>query len=795
MNISREWLSEFVDFTAGDRDYAEDMTISGSKVELTHRASEEIKNVVVARIAEILPHPSSEKLVICMMDVGVKERLQIVTGAPNLKVDDYVPLALHDSCLPGGVQIMTSSFKGVDSQGMLCSLKELGLAINDFPYADENGILVLSDDPELKGVLKAGEGALPVLGLDDAVVEFEITSNRPDCLSVIGMARETAATYKKPLKLHEPVVAAGGGDISEVLEVEIKDLELCPRYTAMVVENVKIAPSPLWMRRRLRAAGVRAINNIVDITNYVMLEYGQPMHAFDYRYVTDGKIVVRRAEKGEKLTTLDSNERTLTDSTLVIADTTKAVGIAGIMGGENSEIVEDTSCVVFESANFNGTSIRRSALALGMRTEASAKFEKGLDPENTMPAVLRACELVEMLGAGTVRDGVIDVRAEASEPVTLALRPRKINELLGTDIAASDMADILKSLGFGVEGEKVTVPSWRRDVEHYSDLAEEVARFYGYDKLPATLSSGTAIGFLSDWQKAERDVGIYCRGMGYNEIITYSFIGSSDYDKIGWSADDVRRESLKILNPLGEDRSVMRTSTLPSMMEILARNLNYRNKTARAYEIAKAYHPTQGDLAHEPYVLTMGAYGGTDFFEFKGDLESLFDKLFISDLLYVQTTDNVSYHPGRCAQIYHEDNLIGVFGQVHPTVCENYGVSGELYVCELDFDALLAARDTEILYTPLPRYPAITRDIALICEETVSVGDLTRCIQECSKEYLESVTLFDVYRGKGIAEGKKSVAFSLTLRAEDRTLTDAHAEQCVNEVLEGVQKHLGAVLR
>ena len=590
------------------------------------------------------------------------------------------------------------------------------------------------------------------------MVEFEITPNRPDCLSVIGLAREAAATFDKPLALHTPEVKGGAdGVLPELLDVETPDADLVPRYTARMVRNVKIAPSPKWMRERLRAMGVRPINNIVDITNYVMLEYGQPMHAFDYRYVNGGKIIVRRAAEGEKLTTLDGKEHTL-----------------------------------------NGTCIRKGALALGMRTEASAKFEKGLDPMNTLPAVNRACELVELLGAGEVVDGVIDILNDVPQPTVLTLEPDKINALLGTDVPEDEMVRILKKLGFGVEGDRVAVPSWRGDVRRMADLAEEVARFHGYNNIPATLMRGqTTKGGYSADQKVENRLGEVCRACGYSEIITYSFISPSAYDKIGWPADEPLRESMRILNPLGEDTSIMRTTALPSMLEVLQRNYNYRNRDVKLYELGKVYLPGGADgLAVEPKFLTLGGYGaGMDFFAVKGAVEAVLKAVRARDVSFYPCGDDPSYHPGRCAGVRAGEQHIGVVGQIHPAVAANYGVDTELYCAELSVEALLAARGADPEYIPLPKYPPITRDIAVVCGEEVTVGALENAIRKGARGLLKEVSLFDVYRGKNLGEGKKSVAFNLVLRADDRSLTGEEADEDVKSVLETLEKECGAVLR
>ena len=799
MLLSRKWLNEFVPVDVDDRTFAEDMTLSGSKVEITEIEGEEISNVVVGRVVEIKRHENSDHMWICQVDVGEEAPIQIVTGAQNVSQGDLVPVAKHNSTLPGGVKITKGKLRGEKSNGMLCSYKELGMTDNDWPYSVVDGIFLLNSDPDLKAKdLKPGDDIRTAIGLDDHVVAFEITPNRPDCLSVIGLAREAAVTYGKNMAQHEPVVKGGGiGNLTELLDVETPATDLCPRYTARMVRNVKIGPSPKWMRDRLRASGVRPINNIVDITNYVMLEYGQPMHAFDYRYVNGGKIVVRRAEDGETLTTLDGNVRQLNSSMLVIADEHRAVGLAGIMGGENSEIVEDTVDVVFESANFNGTSIRRTALALGMRTEASAKFEKGLDILNTLPAVNRACELVEMLGAGEVLDGTIDILNFVPQPKQLKLRADKINALLGTDIDAAEMCRILQELGFGVDGDIITVPSWRGDVEHYSDLAEEVARFYGYNQIPTTAMTGvTTRGGYSPEQMLERSLGTVCRSLGYDEIITYSFISPTYYDKIRLPEDSPLRKSMKIMNPLGEDTSIMRTTVMPSMLEILTRNYNYRNKEAHLYELGRTYFEREDGMADEPKHLSLGVYGPEEsFFTLKGAVETILDSIRAEDVTYVAEKSDPSYHPGRCAKVYVNGQEVGTLGQIHPLVAANYGVDAELYYADLKFDALFASRGADPEYQPLPKFPAVTRDIAVLVDKAVTVGAMESSIQAAAKGLLKDVTLFDIYEGAKLPTGKKSVAFNLVLRADDRSLTAQEADDEVNLVLERLKKDFGAMLR
>ena len=688
--------------------------------------------------------------------------------------------------------------------GTICTLADLRAEQAEFPHCIPDGIFILHEE----GV-KPGDDIKPVINADDHVVEFEITPNRPDCLSVIGLAREVSATFDVPLTLHDPVVKGGAdGVLCELLDVETPDPELCPRYTARMVRNVKIAPSPKWMRERLRSMGVRPINNIVDITNYVMLEYGQPMHAFDYRYVKGGKIIVRRAKDGEELTTLDGQVRKLNRDHLVIADDTRAVGLAGIMGGENSEIVADTTDVVFESANFDGTCIRKGALALGMRTEASAKFEKGLDPMNTLPAVNRACELVELLGAGEVVDGVIDVLNYVPQPRTIRMDPERVNALLGTDIPPVDMYQYLERVNIVTEKKDfpngpadVIVPSWRGDVEGIADLAEEVARFYGYNKIPTTLMRGqTTLGSFTPEQKLENRLGELCRACGYSEIITYSFISPTYYDKILWPEDYAARKSFKILNPLGEDTSIMRTTTLPSMLEILTRNWNYRNKSARLYEVGRIYLSGGEDgLANETKVLTLGAYGeDMDFYAMKGAIEAILKDIRAKDVHFEGPSgapSDASYHPGRCATVWSGSDCIGVFGQIHPLVARNYGVDGELYCAELSFDELMNAKGPDPLYAPLPRFPAVTRDIAVVCGRDVTVGALEKCITRAGGKLLREVSLFDIYQGQGIPEDKKSVAFNLVLRSDEGTITAAQADEEVRDILAALESELGAVLR
>lgn len=795
MKLNRKWLNEeFVDLSGvPDREFVETMTIAGQKVETYERLDAELRNVVVGRVVSITRHTNSDHMWVCQIDVGAGEPVQIVTGAQNVHEGDLVPVAQHNSWLPGGVHITKGKLRGEVSNGMLCSLKELGLTLNDFPYAIEDGIWILQED------CKPGDDINTVIGNDDTVVDFEITNNRPDCYSILGLAREAAAAFNKPMRHHDPVVRGGAaGELSELLEVEVPAEDLCRRYTARMVRNVKIAPSPKWLRQRLRANGVRAINNIVDITNYVMLEYGQPMHAFDYRYVGSGKIIVRRSEPGETLTTLDGNVRTLTPGMLVIADETKPIGLAGIMGGENSEIMDDTVDVVFESANFNGTSIRQTALALGMRTEASGKFEKNIDPLLTLPAVDRACELVELLGAGEVMDGVIDVLNDIPEPRTIELEPDRINALLGTDISEADMVEYLRRLEIPVEGHEIRVPSWRPDLVGMADIAEEVGRLFGYNNIPTTTFRGAATeGGYTEAMKLENRAGSLCRSLGYSEILTYSFVSPSIFDQIRLPEDSSLRNAMRIQNPLGEDASIMRTVALPSMLAILARNNAYHNDAVKLYELAKVYLPKPGQtLPDEPKHLVLGTYGEhEDFFKMKGEIEAFLRGMNVPEARYTAEKHDPTFHPGRCARVSVGGIDLGCFGQIHPLVARSYGIDGEIFAAELNFTALLSLQLPEKTYTPLPKYPAVTRDIAVVCGEAVTVAALSDCIRTAGGKLLRSVELFDIYRGKGIASGSKSAAFRLTLRADDRTLTDADSDGVVSTVLAALEKELNAKLR
>ena len=795
MKLNRKWLNEdFVDLSAvSDKEFVETLTVFGQKVETYERMDAEIKNVVVGKVLSMVRHPNSDHMWICQVDVGREEPVQIVTGAHNVHEGDLVPAALHNSWLPGGVHITKGKLRGEMSNGMLCSFAELGLTQNDLPGAYADGIWILNDED-----CQIGQDINLVIGNNDTIVDFEITNNRPDCYSIIGLAREAAAAFGKSMRHHEPVVkGSDAGSIFDYLDVEVPATELCNRYSSRMVANVKISPSPKWLRQRLRANGVRPINNIVDITNYVMLEYGQPMHAFDYRYVGNRKIVVREAEDGETLTTLDGNVRNLKAGMLVIADEHKPIGLAGIMGGENSEILDDTTMVVFESANFNGTSIRQTALALGMRTEASGKFEKNLDPMMTIPAVQRACELVEQLNCGDVLDGTIDVINYVPEPRTLPLEVDKINRLMGTEISKEDMVKYLSLLEIPVEGDTISVPSFRPDLLRMADIAEEVGRSFGYNEIPTTAFKNSTQGGYTPEMKLEAKAGTLCRGMGYSEIITYSFVSPTVFDQIRLSADSPLRSALRIQNPLGEDTSIMRTIALPSMLEILSRNNAYHNKSVKLYELAKIYLPVEGQaLPEEPKMLVMGTYGAHEtFFTLKGELEAIFAGLRLEKASYTAVKDNPSYHPGRCAKVTIGGMEVGVMGQVHPLVAQNYGIDADVYCAEINFTKLMLCQLPDATYTPLPKYPTVSRDLALVCDESVTVAQVEEVISTAAGKLLRDVKLFDIYRGVGVTEGKKSMAFSLELRADDRTLTDTDSEAVVAKVLAALKEKLDAVLR
>ena len=798
MNLSLKWLHDFTN-TDGitTKEYCDRMTDTGSKVEGYEVLSEDIENVVVAKVVSMERHPDSDHLWICQVDIG-KEVTQIVTGAQNVHVGDVVPAAIPVAHLPGNITIKAGKLRGVPSNGMLCSISELGLTLHDMPDAIEDGIFILGKEYEDK----IGMDIKEALMMNDTVVEFEITSNRPDCLSVIGLARETAISFDKPLSIPEPAVKElGDGDrIENYLSVKISDPDLCFRYAAKVVKNVKIAPSPLWLRMRLRAAGVRPINNIVDITNYVMLEYGQPMHAFDYSMLDGSAINVRRATEGELFKSLDDKDHVLDSTMLAICDEKKPCALAGVMGGANSEIKDGTTTVVFESACFLGSSVRVTAKKNGMRTESSARFEKGLDPENCMPGLLRACELVQLLGAGDVVDGTIDVYPAKPEAVVLPLDTDKINKFLGVELSYEYMKDVLERLECKVDGDRITVPTFRADLTCMQDIAEEIIRIYGYNKIKSTcIYAETTQGGRTPKQQYEVDTEKLMYGMGFDQIQTFSFISPKFYDKIRMPEDSALRKSVVISNPLGEDTSVMRTTALPSMLDVIARNINFSNEDVRLFEMATVYIPNEGDnvLPDEKKVITVGAYGkGEDFYSVKGAIENILASAGIKKARFEAFADDKAYHPGRCAKVLTADGKeLGVFGQIHPITAKNYDIDIPVYAGQLSFDTIWDAADMTVDYKPLPKFPASTRDFSFVCEEELTVGAISEVIAKAAGKLLEDVKLFDIFRGEKLGAGKKSVSFRVTLRASDRTLTVEEADKASAKIIKALDEKLGIALR
>lgn len=803
MDLSMKWLGDYIDVSDMPiKEFCSGLTISGSKVERWETEGEEISKVVVGKILSVVPHENSDHLVVCKVDVGhaSPDVLQIVTGASNVHEGDFVPVAMDGSTLPNGVKIKKGKLRGVESNGMLCSLGELGLTTHDFPYAIADGIFIMQQE-EGCVPFELGQDIREAIGLNDTSVEFEITSNRPDCMSVIGLARETHATFDRPYTVKEPAYKGVDGDINSMLKVTIHNKELCPRYIAGVVKNVKIGMSPRWMRERLRASGVRPINNFVDITNYVMLEYGHPMHAFDIRYIDGSEINIRNAKDGETITTLDGVERTLTEKMLVIADANKPVAVAGVMGGEYSGIMDDTVDVVFEAACFDGASVRTTAKALGMRTDASARFEKGLDPQNAYPALMRAFELVEMLGCGEVVKTIIDADYTDKTPKGVEFDPKWINNFLGTDIPEDVMKNCLEKLDFKVENGIAYAPSVRIDIERKCDIAEEVARIYGYNNIPNTIIRGVADARLTEKQKLERKIANAMTALGAYEITTYSFISPKYFDKIRLPEGSPLRKTVVITNPLGEDTSVMRTTLLPSMCEVLARNYNNRNAAVCLFELGNEYIPNGGELPDEPVRMSAGMYGGdADFYTIKGIIDSMLKNIGVENFEYTACTDPAvfaeadAFHPGRCAVITKDGKAIGILGELHPETLENYGIGVKAYAAKINVTELLNMANAVKTYKPLPKFPATTRDLAIVCDETLPAGELEKAIRKAVGNILESVTLFDVYRGKQIAEGKKSVAYAISMRSHEGTLTDEQADAAVKRVLKELA-NLGAELR
>ncbi len=797
MNLSIKWLNDFVNTDGIEiKEYCDRMTDTGSKVEGYEELGADIENVLVARVEKMARHENSDHLWVCQVNIG-DETVQIVTGAQNVHEGDIVPAAIPVAHLPGDITIKAGKLRGVESYGMLCSYHELGLTEHDMPGYEGDGILILGEEFSDK----IGMDICDALLLRDTSVEFEITSNRPDCLSVIGLARETAVSFGREWHCPAPVVkgCSDGDKVENYIKVGIDAPDLCSRYTARVVKNVKIAPSPLWLRMRLRASGVRPINNIVDITNYVMLEYGQPMHAFDYSCLSGAEIKVRRAADGESFVSLDSKDHTLDSSMLVIADAQKAVALAGVMGGENSEIKDSTTTVVFESACFDGASVRVTAKKNGMRTESSARFEKGLDPENTMGGLARALELVELLGAGDVVDGTIDVYPGKKAPVTLPLEVERYNRFLGVDISEEFMVETLRKLECRVEDGVITVPSFRNDLTCMNDIAEEIIRIYGYNDIKSSkiMAENTA-GGRTPKQQFRVDLTDALCGRGLDEIQTFSFISPKYYDKIRLPEDESVRRSIVISNPLGEDTSIMRVTALPSMMEALTLNNNQGNENVSLFEMGNIYIPAaeEDDLPCESNVLTLGMYGNVDFYTVKGICESVLALGRIKSAEYVAVRDNATFHPGRCAKIVAADGeFLGIFGQAHPLTAKNYGFDAPVYIAELDFDAIYEHCDKVIEYKPLPKFPASSRDFSFVCDEELEVGKLAAVIAKAGGKLVEGVELFDIYRGTQIGEGKKSVSFRVTLRASDRTLTVEEADKVSAKILDSLEHQHGITIR
>lgn len=804
MDLSMKWLSDYVDI--GDmtiHDFCSGLTLSGSKVERYDTEGSEISNVVVGKILDVKPHENSDHLVICQVDVGQDAPVQIVTGAPNIRennIGDLVPAALDGSTLPGGVKIKKGKLRGAESNGMLCSLGELGLTVHDFPYAIADGIFILKQEEDCPK-LTVGMDIKEAIGLNDTSVEFEITSNRPDCMSVHGLARETAATFDLPLNIKAPEYKGSPYDLDSALKVSIIDKDNCFRYCGTVVRNVKVKPSPRWMRERLRAGGVRPINNFVDITNYVMLEYGQPMHAFDIRFIKDGCINIRKAKNGEKITTLDSAERELNDSITVIADSEKAVAVAGVMGGEYSGIMDDTVDVVFESACFDGAEVRCAAKSLGMRTDASMRFEKGLDPRMCMPAMKRALELVELLCCGEPADKIIDVSNGIDTQKSAPFDPEWINNFLGTDIPEQDMRSILEKLEFEIKDGRAYAPYYRIDIECKSDIAEEIARFYGYNNIKKTIIRGVAQADVSPELKFRTKLRRAAYAVGADEITTYSFISPKHFDKLRLPEDSPLRNTVKISNPLGEDTSVMRTSLLPSLMQVMATNYNNRNASVFLFEQAREYIPCGNELPDEPEKLCMGCYGdGYDFYSLKGAAEAIFGGLGIDGVEYEPCTDGkdfgeyLAFHPGRCAVAYKNGKALAILGELHPKTVENYGIGTKVYAAKFNVAEMMENSESFRSYKPLPKYPAATRDLAVVVDDSVPAAHIEKAIREAAGKVLESVTLFDVYKGSQIESGKKSMAYSLVLRSQEGTLTDEQADGAVKKALKKLAE-LGAEIR
>lgn len=804
MNTSLKWIKDLVPgLTCTPQEYMDAMTLSGSKVEGYGNMDQNLEKIVIGQVTKIERHPDADKLVICQVDIG-DSSTQIVTGAPNVTEGCKVPVVLdggkvaggHDGSLPdGGVKIKKGKLRGIESNGMMCSIEELGFTRDMFPLAPENGLYILPEDAPV------GADAAAYLGLDDTVVEYEITSNRVDCFSVLGIAREAAATFRKAFVPPVVTETGNGENVNDYIKVSIQDTDLCTRYTARVVKNIKIAPSPEWMQRRLRAQGIRPINNIVDITNYVMEEYGQPMHAYDLDTIEGQEIIVRRAEKDETFVTLDGQKRTLDESVLMICDGKKPVGLAGIMGGENSMITDEVKTMLFEAACFDGTNIRLSSKKVGLRTDASAKFEKGLDPNNALPAINRACQLIEELGAGEVVGGVVDVYTKVKEGRRIPFEPEKYNRLLGTNIPEADMLMYFKmlELGFDKDSNEVLVPSWRQDLECSADLAEEVARFFGYDKIQTTLPSGEAttgkISFKLRLESIAMDIAEFC---GFSQAMTYSFESPKVFEKLLIPEDSPLRNTVVISNPLGEDFSIMRTISLNGMLTSLSTNFNRRNKNVRLYELGNIYLPKQvplTELPEERMQFTLGMYGEGDFFAMKGVVEEFLYKVGMREKpVYDPKAGKPFLHPGRQANVVYDGTVIGYLGEVHPTVAANYSIKERVYVAVLDMPEIVNRAAFDYKYEGIARFPAASRDISMVVPKSVLAGDIEHVFESKGGKLLESYELFDIYEGTQIQAGHKSIAYSLSFRAKDRNLEETDITAAMNKIVKALEE-LGAELR
>ena len=804
MNTSLSWIKAYVpDLDVTAQEYTDAMTLSGTKVEGYEKMDADLEKIVIGQILSIERHPDADKLIICQVNVGT-ETVQIVTGAPNVKEGDKVPVVLdggrvaggHDGKMtPGGIRIKKGKLRGIESCGMMCSIEELGSTREMYPEAPEYGIYIFPEDAVI------GESAIKALGLDDVIFEYEVTSNRVDCYSVLGIAREAAATFGK--KFVPPVVQATGNseDAHDYVKVTVKDTDLCPRYTARVVKNIKIAPSPKWMQRRLASNGIRPINNIVDITNYVMEEYGQPMHAYDYDTIAGHEIVVRRAEKGEKFVTLDGQERTMDDSVLMICDGEKAVGIAGIMGGENSMITDDVKTMMFEAACFDGTNIRLSSKKVGLRTDASGKFEKGLDPNNAEAAINRACQLIEELGAGEVVGGMVDVYTTKKEPVRVPFEPEKINALLGTELSKEQMLKYFEAveLAYDAGTNEIVAPTFRHDIFRTADLAEEVARFYGYDNIPTTLPRGEAttgkLPFKLRIEEVARDIAEYC---GFSQGMTYSFESPKVFDKLLLAADSPYRNAIKISNPLGEDFSIMRTVPLNGMLTSLAFNYNHRNKNVRLYELGNVYLPKQlplTELPEERMQFTLGMYGEGDFFVMKGVVEEFFEKAGLHKTAsYDPQAGKPFLHPGRQANIIYDGEALGYLGEIHPAVADKYGIGEKAYVAVLDIPKVVEHASFDRKFEGIAKFPAVTRDISMMVSKDILAGQIEAMILQRGGKHLESLNLFDIYEGEQVKKGYKSMAYSLVFRAKDKTMTEDEITSAMKKVYNGLES-MGIELR